>query len=181
MTCIVGVKTSNGIWIGGDSAVSTDNLVQTLADPKVWMKGQFIMGFAGSLRVGQIVKYKMKIPPINSRKPTEYMVTGFIDAMRKCLKSAGAAQEDKKLEEQENQFLIGYKGRLFEIDEAYGVCEINGEYIAIGCGTEYALGSLHTTKGQKPEKRIKAALDAASYFCEGVRPPFHVVKFVKKK
>lgn len=180
MTCIVGIKSQNGLWIGGDSAVSSDNLVQTIADPKVWKKGQFIIGFAGSLRVGQIIKYKMKIPPINDRKPTEYMVCSFIDAMRKCLKAAGAAREDKKEEEQENQFLIGFRGRLFEIDEAYGVCEINDEFIAIGSGTEYALGSLYTTKGKQPEKRIWEALEASAYFCEGVRPPFHIVSSKKK-
>lgn len=176
MTCIVGIKAEDGLWIGGDSAVSSDNLVQTIADPKVWKRGQFIIGFAGSLRVGQIIKYKMKIPPFNKRPPTEYMVTGFVDAMRKALKNSGAARKESQEEAQENQFLIGFKGRLFEIDEAYGVCEINDEYIAIGSGTEYALGSLYTTKSKNPEKRIKAALEAASYFSEGVRPPFHVVK-----
>jgi len=180
MTCIVGIRSENGLYIGGDSAVSSDNLVQTMADPKVWRKGQFIIGYAGGLRVGQIIKYKMKIPPFNKREPTEYMVTGFVDAMRKCLKTAGAAREDKKEEEQENQFLIGFKGRLFEIDEAYGVCEVGDEFIAIGCGTEYALGSLHATKGKNPEKRIWAALEASSYFCEGVRPPFHTVKIQTK-
>lgn len=176
MTCIVGIKTPKGLYIGGDSAVSSGNLVQILEDPKVWQRGQFIIGFAGSLRVGQIVKYKMKIPPINKREPTQYMVTGFVDAMRKVLKKAGASREDNKEEEQDNQFLIGFKGRLFEIDEAYGVCEVGDEYVAIGSGTEYALGSLHTSKGQPPEKRIKAALEAAAYFCDGVRPPFYVVK-----
>jgi ATP-dependent protease HslVU (ClpYQ) peptidase subunit len=118
----------------------------------------------------------MKIPPFNGRKPTEYMVTGFVDAMRKCLKSSGAAQETNKIEEQENHFIIGFKGRLFEIDEAYGVCEIKEEFIAIGSGTEYALGSLYTTKGRDPEKRVIEALKASAHFCEGVRAPFHIVK-----
>ena len=176
MTCIVGVKSDKGLYIGGDSAISCDNLVQIITDPKVWRKGQFVMGFAGSLRVGQIIKYKMKIPPINKRKPTEYMVTGFVDAMRKYLKLAGAAREDKKEEEQENQFLIGFKGHLFEIDEAYGVCEINDEFVSIGSGTEYALGSLYVTKNLDPKKRILKALETAAHFCEGVQPPFHIVE-----
>ena len=38
MTCIVGIKSKDGIYIGGDSAVSTGDLVQTLVDPKVWKK-----------------------------------------------------------------------------------------------------------------------------------------------
>jgi ATP-dependent protease HslVU (ClpYQ) peptidase subunit len=180
MTCIVGIKSEQGLFIGGDSAVSSANLVQTIADPKVWKKGQFIIGFAGSLRVGQIVKYNLKIPPFNKKEPTEYMVTAFVNAMRKALKNAGAAREHQKEEEQENQFLIGFKNRLFEIDEAHGVCEVGDEYISIGSGTEYALGSLHTTKGKPSEMRIIAALEAAAYFSEGVRPPFHMVNIKKK-
>lgn len=175
MTCIVGLKSKTGIYIGGDSAVSSHNLIQTITDPKVWRKGQFIFGFAGSLRTGQIIKYNLKIPPINNRPPTEYMVTSFINSMRKCLKTAGSAREEHKEEEQDSQFLIGYQGHLFEIDEAYGVCEVADEYVAIGSGTEYALGSLYATKGRPAEERLTKALEAASYFSEGVRPPFHII------
>ena len=180
MTCIVGIKHEDGIYIGGDSAVSTGDLVQTLVDPKVWKKGNFIIGSAGGLRALQIIKYKMKIPPINGKKPTHYMITSFIDAMRKCLKQAGAAREDKKEEEQDNQFLVGYKGHLYEIDGYYGVCEVGDEFIAIGSGTDYALGSLHTTKGLPPEERLNKALEAAAYFSAGVQAPFHVIALPNK-
>ena len=176
MTCIVGIKSPNGIYLGGDSAISSSNLVQTMVDPKVWKKGQFIIGYAGSIRVGQTIKYKLKIPPVNGREPTQYMVTGFIDAMRKCLKQSGAAKEENKEEEQENQFLVGYNGHLFEIDSGYGVCEVADPFIAIGCGSEYALGSLYSTTEKKPEDRITKALESASHFNDGVGPPFHIVK-----
>jgi len=175
MTCIVGIKTTNGLYIGGDSAISSGNIVQIIADPKIWKTGQFIIGFAGSLRVGQIMKYKMKIPPINQRNPTEYMVTGFVDAMRKVLKTAGAARELNKEEEQDNSFLVGFKGHLFEIDGVYGVCEVKDNFTAIGCGSEYALGSLYSSKGT-PEERIQKALEASAHFCEGVKPPFDIIK-----
>ena len=138
------------------------------------------MGFAGSLRVGQLIKYKLKIPPFNEKDPTEYMITSFIDAMRKCLKSAGAAREEKKEEEQENQFLVGFKGRLYEIDGAYGVCEVIDSFAAIGSGTEYALGSLYTTAAKPPKDRIMAALEAAAHFSGGIRPPFHLVHLENK-
>lgn len=176
MTCIVGIKSASGVYLGGDSAVSESDLIQTMVDPKVWKKGRFIFGYAGTLRVGQLIKYKLKIPPINGREPTQYMVTGFVDAMRKCLKQAGAAREEHKEEEQDNQFLIGFNGHLFEIDSGYGVCEVADSFIAIGSGTEYALGSLYATKGKPPEARILKALETADHFSESVGPPFHVVR-----
>jgi ATP-dependent protease HslVU (ClpYQ) peptidase subunit len=176
MTCIVGIKGPSGIYLGGDSAVSECNLVQTMVDPKVWKKGRFVFGYCGTLRVGQLIKYKMKIPPINKRAPTQYMVTSFVDAMRKTLKQAGAAREEHKEEEQDNQFLVGFSGHLFEIDSSYGVCEISDSYISIGSGTEYALGSLYTTVGKPTDKRVLKALEAASHFSDSVGGPFHVVK-----
>ena len=181
MTCIVGIKGKTGIYIGGDSAVSDGDQVQIMSDKKVWSKGQFLFGYAGDLRTGQVVKYRMKIPPINGKKPMEYMVTSFTDAMRKSLKKAGAAREENKEEENNNQFLIGFKGRLFEIDPSYGVCEMTDEYVAIGSGSEYAFGSLHTTIGLKPEDRILKALEAAAHFNAGVSPPFHIVKAKNSK
>jgi len=181
MTCIVGLKTEKGIYIGGDSAIASDeNLIQTMADPKVWKKGQFIFGYAGTLRVGQVIKYNLKIPPVNNREPTEYMVTAFVDAMRKILKKAGAAREEHKEEEQSNQFLVGFRGHLFEIDSVYSVCEIADEFVSIGSGTEYALGSLHTTKDLDPDYRIQKALEASSHFSSWVAPPFHTVKLKTK-
>ena len=54
-------------------------------------------------------------------------------------------------------------------------------YASIGCGSDLALGSLHTTdsllgvgefKKLTPELRIKLALTAASTFSTGVLPPF---------
>jgi len=176
MTCIVGVKDKNNIYLGADSAISDNNLVQTMVDPKVWKKGRFVFGYAGTLRVGQLIKYKMKIPPINNRKPTLYMVTSFVDAMRKCLKAAGAAREEHKEEEQENQFLVAFSGHLFEIDNGYGVCEINNPYAAIGSGTEYALGSLYATEKLPSADRVLKALEASAHFCDSVGGPYHVVK-----
>ena len=65
MTCIVGVKDKDNIYLGADSAINDINLIHTMVDTKVWKKGQFIFGYAGTLRVGQLIKYKMKIHPVS--------------------------------------------------------------------------------------------------------------------
>lgn len=176
MTCIVGLKSPNGVYLGGDSCVSESNLVQTMIDPKVWKRGRFVFGYAGTLRTGQLIKYKFKHPPIQNREPTQYMVTGFVDKMRKVLKQSGAAREEHKEEEQDNDFLIGFNGHLFIIDSGYGVCEVADPFVAIGSGTEYALGALFATQGKSPEVRVKKALEAAAYYSDSVGPPFHIVK-----
>ena len=50
-------------------------------------------------------------------------------------------------------FLVAYQGRLFSIQSDYQVCETNRGFHAIGCGADYALGSLASTAGQPAEQR----------------------------
>jgi hypothetical protein len=42
-------------------------------------------------------------------------------------------------------FLVGVRGCLFEVGEAYQVGELAAGYSAVGCGAEIALGALHAT------------------------------------
>jgi hypothetical protein len=78
-------------------------------------------------------------------------------------------------EETMGTFLVGVRGQLFEVEDDFAVlpCE---KFCAVGCGVSVALGSLYSTEGQKPQKRIITALEAASTFTTGVRAPFHLIK-----
>jgi len=62
-------------------------------------------------------------------------------------------------------FLVGYKGKLYEILIDFQMSEIP-EYEAIGSGASYALGSLYTTEraNLSPRQRIALALRAACKF-----------------
>jgi len=182
MTCVVGIRGSNNsIHMGADSCISDGDSSRILVDPKVFVRGQFAIGSAGSLRVLQLVHYCMTIPPIKIRSPEKYLITSFINSMRKCLKRSGASREEHKEEEQDNSFIIGFKGRLFTIDAVYSVCEIADYFTAIGSGEDYALGSLFTTIGEPVKTRIKKALDAASHFSSFVSPPYHMIRLPPPK
>jgi len=180
MTCIVGIV-SDKIWIGGDSAASGDGTVILRKDEKVFKRDQFLYGYAGSFRLGQLLRYKFNPPTKRSKRQDiyEYMVSEWMDSLRKCLKDSGYTKIlDENHEEIEASFLVGYKGRLFIVDEDLNVGETLHSYIAIGSGEPYALGSLNTTdkiKNMDPEKRIQLALEAAAEMSTGVRPPFHIL------
>ena len=99
------------------------------------------------------------------------MVTIFIDAVRKCLKDGGYASKEKD-QEWGGAFLVGYKGRLFMIQDNYQVAESVDNFQSVGCGEEIARGALCVTSGMAPELRIKSALEAAERYSAGVRGPF---------
>jgi len=177
MTCIVGfVDKQNNVYIGGDSAgVGGGYSIRDREDPKVFRNGNMIMGYTSSFRMGQLLRFKLKIP--NQPKKMldyEYMCTLFIDAVRKCLKDNGYSIIDKN-NEKIGVFLVGYKGKLYDIEEDLQVGVNRDQYNACGCGETYALGSLATNKEIDPIKVITRALEIAEKFSAGVRRPFKII------
>ena len=58
MTCIVGYKDGNDVWIGGDSLGSNEWGQQiATAQPKVFTNGPMLMGCCGSFRLAQLLQY----------------------------------------------------------------------------------------------------------------------------
>ncbi len=174
MTCIVGLTHKGKVYIGADSAGVAGLNLQVRSDCKVFTNREFAFGFCGSFRMGQLLRYSFK-PPL--RDPDTdlytYMVTAFIDEVRKTLKDGGYA-EKKDNTEKGGFFLVGHAGRLFYIEADYQVGEAATPYNATGCGAPFAMGSLFSSKGDA-EKRIREALDSAEANSAGVRGPFHVV------
>jgi hypothetical protein len=177
MTCIVGVQEGGHVYIGGDSAgVSTLDIV-VRADEKVFVNGPFIMGFTTSFRMGQLFRYAFK-PPKRPKGASDmqYMTTTFIDAVRKCYDTKGFLTKRNNVDEG-GEFLVGYRGKLYDIESDFQVGVQVLPYYAVGCGAKYALGALSVLpESLTPETRITRALGAAVLFSGGVRPPFVVLK-----
>lgn len=189
MTCIVGYIDSprNRVLIGADSCGA--NVAQyhkrVRKDPKVFKNDQYIIGFTSSFRMGQLLRF-YKLPSYRDgdrdRDIFEFMCTTFVEEVRKILK-AGAYTTVSNNTETGGQFLVGFKGRLFEIESDFQVSEVQENYTAIGCGFEYALGSLHSIVHHKisAEDKIVAALSAAAEFDAYVCPPYKILVQKTKK
>ena len=182
MTCIVGFidKDRGKIWMGGDSAGSNSRHVQLRKDVKVFKRKsgdcEFLFGYTSSFRMGQLLRYQLKIPQLKQKELFKYMVTDFIEAVRKCLKDYGYSRVDNN-EEHGGNFLVAVKGRLFEIGSDFQVEEVFENYNAVGSGYEYALGALYAQALEPQEEEdvigiLTEALDAASHFNPFVRKPY---------
>lgn len=174
MTCIVGLVHNGDVYIGGDSAGVAGLSITIRSDEKVFGNGPFIMGFTTSFRMGQLLRYKLA-PPAQTvhQNDMEYMVTSFIDACRTCFSQNGFGDKDASVG---GNFLVGYHGKLYNIEGDYQVGVPKLPFDAVGCGSDLALGAMFATEGLSPEKRINAALMAASTFSAGVAPPFTILK-----
>ncbi|HYH23324.1 MAG TPA: hypothetical protein VD995_32315 [Azospirillum sp.] len=174
MTCIVGLVDNDRVWMGGDSAGVSGLDITVRADTKVFRNEDMLIGFTNSFRMGQLLHYKLKPPPRDEDADVfRYMVVDFVDAVRACLKDGGWAQRSNDVESG-GCFLVAYEGRLFSVQSDYQVGEAIRGYHAIGCGADYALGSLASTEGLPAEQRVRKALECAETFSGGVRSPFTV-------
>lgn len=178
MTCIVGLTDNGKVYLGGDTLGVGGYSKTVRSDGKVFLNGEFLMGFTSSYRMGQLLRYSFK-PPTRSKDvedDMEYLVAHFIpaliDAYRKgqyLMKKDDAAVG--------GTFLMGYRGILYQIESDFQVGISVLQYDAVGCGADLALGAMHVLKDMNmdPEEKIKTALQAATVHSAGVGGNFEVL------
>jgi hypothetical protein len=182
MTVIVGLAHEGAVYMGGDSAGVAGLDLSMRRDTKVFTRDAYVIGFTDSFRMGQVLQYSTELPtpPVAQRELHGFMVRDFIDAVRESLGDAGWSTNHGG-RETGGAFLVGVRGRLFEICSDYQVGETLSGWNAVGCGGSLALGSLHSTGrmaatwGLHPKYRVRAALEAADYGSAGVSKPFKIV------
>jgi ATP-dependent protease HslVU (ClpYQ) peptidase subunit len=180
MTCIVGLVEGGTIYMGGDSLAgdAIGSNVVGRADEKVFINDEFVMGFCGSFRVGQLLRYAFVPPDVPSKKDDmAYMVTDFIDSWRTIQKEKGSLKKEDDEESHPAGLLIGWRGNLYAIEEDFDVGRPLDNYYAMGAGALLAFGSLYSTKGliQDPKQRITMALEAATTYNAACRGPYTIL------
>jgi ATP-dependent protease HslVU (ClpYQ) peptidase subunit len=81
MTCIVGFRQGGKVIVGGDSAGISGWDVTVRADPKVFVAGDYVMGFTSSFRLGQLLQFRLKLPepPRSANRLYSFMVAEFVE------------------------------------------------------------------------------------------------------
>ena len=167
MTVIVGYIHKGTVWMGGDAAIHSgdDKVVYANTDPKVFIKGPYIIGYSGDLRIGQILHYVWKEPTLKKyAKTLPHMCSDFAASLKKAFDSSTDPDLD---------ILVGFRGRLFMVDNDFSVVEQPGDFAAVGCGSDFAVGSLLTQDSKvHPEKKVKKALEVSAIGTPFVLPPW---------
>lgn len=178
MTCIVGVVDTkrDAVVMGADSAGVGNYDITIRKDPKIFYNDEFLIGCTSSFRMIQLLRFSFTPPPLGKKEVYEYMCTDFVNAVRDCFEDGGFKQKFKTGDEKGGVFLVGYKNRLFQIQEDFQVGEALIGIDACGCGAEYALGAMYVNDKATPQNRVKAALEAAETFSAGVAGPFIVLE-----
>ena len=173
MSCAIGLITTDGIWIGTDSAATTsEGEKRPILAEKLFRNKNLLIAYVGSVRGGQILHKEQFKPPSNIYK--------LPDAIIEQCKEKGSLSINA--EDQTNchlcNYLVACKDGLYEVLADFQINKIP-EYTAVGSGSSHAFGSLFTTgkSNLNPEQRVKLALTAAANFDTSTAPPFIIEKF----
>ena len=165
MTCIVGITNGSSVYIGGDRSASDGDAIVSMCRPKVHVRGDWIFGYAGNIGKGQLLEF-ITLPIVEDNDdPYCLLRLDVVETLREAINTYSDNESDH------TDWLIGCKGRLFEISsDGWGVVEVKES--SIGSGSTYALGSLHATQDLLDVYmyRIDMALNAAITYsptCQG--------------
>lgn len=178
MTCIVGIKEGDRLWIGGDSAAKSATCpeIHSFSTPKVFAVGEYLVGFTISWRAGQVLQYEVEWPsPPAEYDLEEFLVCHVVPRLQQAL--SGEDLQIPKEFERSFQFMIGLRGQLAMIAVDFTVGIAATPYFAIGSGRHNALGALHALAdtGLGAEVQMRKALEAAACYTSNVRPPFLIL------
>jgi len=175
MSCVVGISQKGIVYIGGDSLCSFEGEVRHVTTPKVFKNNDYLIGFCGNVRQGQLLYSCCWKPPIN--------IVNFVDEIRRHFDKKGCLKTGENGEDLCGcNFLIGFKKKLYEIHANFQIVELEDNFSAIGEGSVFALGSLYETSKKnsglniEPTERIIRSLNCSSYFCSSVGGDFNILE-----
>lgn len=175
MTCIVGLEHAGKVWLAGAAAFSTDNEVWIQADPKVFRRGDVLIGVCGEARFESVMRYLVDVPRITRGVDLGRWVNVDLAAeIRKACVNDGRVIESGAFTLGECSAMVGVQGSLFVIEHDLCGWRPSCGYCAIGSGAGPARTSLRETEDRKlqPKTRLRRALERAAAETTGVRPPF---------
>ena len=171
MSVVVAIKTNGRVYLGADSQVTKGGTRQSLKNPnnyKIWhVRGSqnCMMAHVGDIREANIARlidglvddYDMYKNNIDY----EFVVKVVVPTLVKELRKVGYIKDEPYFEGFNSSFLFAYQDQLFSISGDGCVIEIE-DFVSIGSGYCEATGSLLTSEGESPERRIVKAIKASA-------------------
>lgn len=181
MTCVVGLEHDGTVWLGGDSTCNGEDSVMIQREAKVFTRGPYIIGFAGSFRVGAILRYIVDLPPLPKTGVDRMMVTDFASELRRSFTNEGL--DTDKQADWDWSALVGIRSSLYCVEPDLHVWRHREKYAAIGTGALVALGAMHALSQTDltAQQKIETALEGAAKYVPSVRGPWTLVSTRRQK
>jgi 20S proteasome alpha/beta subunit len=173
LTCIAVLKSEDNIWMAGDRGASDDDSIMPLTAPKVFKIGPYLLGYAGTMD-GERVRHNFKPPlPKPGVNIDKFMYTDFIIALRNFYETWWVDIS----KDSDFGMIICVKGKIYEHNAVdMSLTTYESDYLAMGSGSPWAMGSLYTTRNQKNGKRrVQLAVEAAIEYSTSCKGPIDII------
>lgn len=181
MTCIIAKIQDGRVHMIGD-CMGSNGFVKNVytKTPKVFSVGDFILGYTTSFRMGQILQYSWTPPDrlMGDEDDDKYLYKSVVDSIKKCFEDNGFGHKPKD-EFEGGVFLIGWKGRLFEMQSNMSLMEVE-DFASVGCGSYHAIAAMKTMAHlnqleESPQLFLETALGITATCVEGVSVEYNYV------
>lgn len=178
MTLCAGIIAGKDVIMAGDrAALSLDELsADVIEQPKVFRKGDFLIGGSESFRMIQLLQHVFEPPSGHTDSLMKYMVGTFVPALRDLMNANGFTETGEEAGPP-GKILVGIHGHLYVIQGDYAVLESKLPYDAIGCGTPYFFGAIQGLLLSTDDRSaaLCAAMRIAADNTFAVKGPFDVL------
>jgi len=177
MTCIVAFKTEEGhSIIAGDYMASNGHHFNKVANSKVFNKSESCaIGYTSSFRMGQILEHYWTLPPrVEGQTAENFVNVTLVESIRAIFKTYGYGTKDG-LEDLGGTFILLYEDRIYCMQFNYSLLDYDSEIIAIGSGTDAALGAIYLSLPimlENIEEALAKIFWATSLVTPSVSPEF---------
>jgi ATP-dependent protease HslVU (ClpYQ) peptidase subunit len=171
MTCIAGIMKDGKVHLAGERGASEGSYIVSIDKPKIWKSGPYVFGYAGTFDA-QIIQYNF-VPPTPEGNVDKFMHGKFLKSLKEFYNEWDIGGKDSEI-----SLLIGIKGKLYEHEaEGFTMISYDRDYVAIGSGADYAIGSLHATQNHKdPKRRLALALGCSIEFSSSCIGPVDFIQ-----
>ncbi len=175
MTVVLADTENETLIFAADSAASKGDEIYTIDTPKVFALGSYLFGYAGSYRIGQILRYYVELPEPPEREAERFLVREVVPILRAAVLEQGAAGPGQDFLGEKTALLVGFQGRIWCVGTDLTVTP-EPSYAAIGSGRLRAYGAFHALYGAgvgPALRRLELVLEATAEHTTNVRRPWH--------
>jgi ATP-dependent protease HslVU (ClpYQ) peptidase subunit len=169
MSTVLALKDKDSIILASDGLATTeDGFRRPIVADKIFKNGKYYVGYAGSIRTGQIFK-NIELPDI------EFLADFMLEEMnaKGCL-----ATVENQVKQTEANFIFVYENEIYEMLVDFQLNKTTNGYTAIGSGSGFVFAALYLTEkfDLTPRRRCELALEAACNFDRSSSEPFTFVE-----
>jgi ATP-dependent protease HslVU (ClpYQ) peptidase subunit len=141
MTCIVAFRDEKeNIIIAGDKMGSDSYSKMIVKEPKVFINGDFAIGYTDSFRMGQLLKHVWVPPERKMEQETDnYLYADVTKSLRGLFKDNGFGDDDNN---EFGAFIMVYEDRILEMQGEMSLLEHETDIVSVGAGCYHATAAL---------------------------------------